>query len=147
MHYRLKELPCSNQYYKALYLNDQDPEKYNFSYWLDYFKVGNVTLRNAFNYIFFPIPDENNPTEIGKILHFKDFEFENRRKMISEMSKDDYRDYLDRTEERPEIQEIKRLDYINLQTSAKQPRISERTVPTLDEEIWNLKQNLLNLNI
>ena len=136
------------EYYKALYLNDQDPEKYNFSYWLNYFKVSNVTLRNTFNYIFFPIPDENNPNEVGKILHFKDFEFENRRKMISEMSKEDYKEYLDKTEERPEIQETKRLDYINLQTSARQPRITERTIPTLDSEIdENFDKTLINSEI
>jgi len=136
------------EYYKALYLNDQDPEKYNFSYWLDYFKVGNVTLRNTFNYIFFPIADENNPTEVGKILHFKDFEFENRRKMISEMSKEEYKEYLEKTEERPEIEEIKRLDYISLQATARQPRMSERTIPTIDEEIDdNLDKVLINSDV
>jgi len=136
------------EYYKALYLNDQDPENYNFSYWLDYFKVSNVTLRNAFNYVFFPIPDENNPTEVGKILHFKDFEFANRRKMIAEMSKEEYKEYLEKTEERPELNEIKRLEYINLQTSAKQSRITERTIPTLDEEIEdNLEKTLINSEI
>jgi len=136
------------EYYKALYLNDQDPEKYNFTYWLEYFKVSSITLRNTFNYMFFPIADENNPTEVGKILHFKDFEFENRRKMISEMSEGEYKEYLEKTEDRPEIQEIKRLEYINLQTSAKQPRITERTVPTIDSEIdENLDKVLINSEI
>jgi len=136
------------EYYKALYLNDQDPEKYNFTYWLDYFKVSNVTLRNAFNYIFFPIPDENNPNEVGKILHFKDFEFENRRKMISEMNKEEYKEYLEKTEERPELQEIKRLEYLDLQKTAKQARITERTIPTLDDEIDdNLDKVLINSEI
>lgn len=136
------------EYYKALYLNDQDMEKYNFKYWIDYFKVSNITLRNAFNYVFFPIPDENNPTEVGKILTFKDYEFDNRRKLISEMSKGEYMDYLSKTEERPELEELKRLEYINIQKTAKQPRISERTIPHLDQEIDdNLDNALINSDI
>jgi len=123
------------EYYKALYMNDGDPEKYNFPYWVEYFKVSNVTLRNAFNYIFFPIPDPNNPTEVGKILHFKDQELQERRKLIAEMSTEDYKNYLEKTDERPELQEIKRLDYIKYQTSAKSPRISQRTIPTTDDDL------------
>jgi hypothetical protein len=126
------------EYYKALYMNDGDPEKYNFPYWVEYFKVSNVTLRNAFNYIFFPIPDPNNPTEIGKVLHFKDIELQERRKLIAEMSTDEYKSYLENTDERPELQEIKRLDYIKYQKSAKSARISDRTIPTTDEDLEDL---------
>jgi hypothetical protein len=126
------------EYYKALYMNDGDPEKYNFPYWVEYFKVSNVTLRNAFNYIFFPIADPNNPTEIGKILHFKDIDLQERRKLIAEMSSEEYKNYLENTDERPELQEIKRLDYINYQKSAKIPRISNRTIPHTDEDLEDL---------
>ena len=66
------------EYYKVLWLNNQDPQKYNFSYWEKYFKVKKQTLRNIFNYVFFPIPDEKNPKEVGKILYFQDVEFAER---------------------------------------------------------------------
>jgi hypothetical protein len=123
------------EYYKSLYLNNEDYEKYNFTYWQQYFGVEKNTLRNIFNYIFFPIPDERNPSEVGKILYFKDFDFDNRRKMIAEMSAEDYNEYLENTEDRPELQEKDRLEYLVFQTTATEPRVSERTVPTIDEEI------------
>lgn len=123
------------EYYKVLYLNNEDPEKYNFAYWEKYFNVSKVTLRNIFNYIFFPLPDEKNPNEVGKILYFKDVEFEKRRKMISEMTGDEYKEYLEHTQERPELQEVNRLEYLVYQTTSTEPRITERTVPTDDLEI------------
>jgi hypothetical protein len=123
------------EYYKVLYLNNEDPEKYNFAYWEKYFNVSKVTLRNIFNYMFFPLPDEKNPNEVGKILYFKDVEFEKRRKMIAEMTGDEYKEYLEHTEERPELQEVNRLEYLVYQTTSTEPRITERTVPTDDMEI------------
>ena len=123
------------EYYKALYLNDENPETYNINYWQDYFKVSTQTLRNIFNYVFFPIPDEKNPSDVGKILYFKDAELANRRKLISHMTGDEYKDYLANTEMRPELEELKRLDYIKYQVTADEPRISERTVPHTIEEL------------
>jgi len=123
------------EYYKVLYLNNEDPEKYNFTYWENYFKVSKITLRNIFNHVFFPIPDENNPSEIGKILYFKDVEYSNRRKMISEMTSEEYQEYLSNTDERPELAEENRLKYLSYQTTATEPRVTERTVPVDDEEI------------
>jgi hypothetical protein len=118
------------EYYKVLYLNNQDPEKYNFTYWEKYFGVRPQTLRNIFNYVFFPIPDEKNPTEIDKILYFQDVEYEKRRKMIAEMTNEEYQTYLENTESRPELQESSRLDYLTFQATAKEPRTSDRTVMT-----------------
>ncbi len=123
------------EYYKVLYLNNEDFEKYNFSYWQNYFGVEKSTLRNIFNYIFFPLPDEKNPSEVRKILYFKDFEFEKRRKMIADMSTSEYNEYLENTQERPELEEASRLEYLVYQSTATEPRISERTVPIIDEEI------------
>jgi hypothetical protein len=123
------------EYYKVLYLNNEDPEKYNFTYWENYFKVSKVTLRNIFNHVFFPIPDERNPSEVGKILYFKDVEYSKRRKMIGEMTSEDYQEYLSNTEERPELEEENRLQYLSYQTTATEPRITERTIPIDDEEI------------
>jgi len=123
------------EYYKVLYLNNEDPEKYNFTYWENYFKVSKVTLRNIFNHVFFPIPDERNPSEVGKILYFQDVEYSKRRKMIAEMTSEDYHEYLSTTEERPELEEENRLQYLSYQTTATEPRITERTIPIDDEEI------------
>jgi hypothetical protein len=123
------------EYYKVLYLNNEDPEKYNFTYWEKYFNVSKVTLRNIFNHVFFPIPDEKNPTEIGRILYFKDIEFEKRRKMIAEMTTEEYNEYLESTDSREELKETNRLQYLEYQTTSTEPRITERTVPIDDEEV------------
>jgi hypothetical protein len=123
------------EYYKVLYLNNEDPEKYNFTYWENYFKVSKVTLRNIFNHVFFPIPNENNPSEVGKILYFKDVEYSKRRKMIAEMTSEEYQEYLSGTDERPELAEENRLQYLSYQTTSTEPRITERTVPVDDEDI------------
>jgi hypothetical protein len=136
------------EYYKVLYLNNEDPETYNFSYWEKYFGVSKITLRNIFNYIFFPIPDEKNPSEVGKILYFKDIEFEKKRKMIAEMTGEEYKEYLEKTHERPELEEFNRLDYLTYQTTATEPRITERTIPTDDQEIdERLNRPLINSEI
>jgi hypothetical protein len=118
------------EYYKVLYLNNEDPEKYNFAYWEKYFGVSKQTLRNIFNYIFFPIPDPNKPSEIGKVLYFQDAEYAKRRMLISKMSGEEYKEYLSNTEERPELQEPNRFDYLEFQTTSTEPRISDRTVMT-----------------
>lgn len=131
------------EYYKVLYLNNEDPEKYNFSFWEQYFGVSKTTLRNIFNYIFFPLPDENNPTEIAKILYFQDVEFTKKRKIISEMTGAEYQEYLEKTQDRPELQELNRLDYLTYQTTAAEPRTSERTIPTDDIEIDRNIQHVL----
>ena len=75
-----------DEYFKALHLNNENPEKYSFTYWENYFKVDKQTLRNIFNYVFFPIPDEKNKEDVGKVLNFQDFEYAKRRKMISDMN-------------------------------------------------------------
>ncbi len=123
------------EYYKALYLNDENPEIYNINYWQDYFKVTTHTLRNIFNYVFFPIPDEKSLSDVGKILYFKDAELAKRRLMISEMTGEEYKDYLTNTEMRPELEEIRRLDYIKYQVTSDEPRLSERTVPHTNQEL------------
>jgi len=120
------------EYYKALYLNDQDTEKYNFTYWERYFKVDKQTLRNSFNYVFFPIPNPNDKTEVGKVLFFQDSEFAKRRKMLSDMSAEDYKEYLEKSDEKPELQEVKRLDYVEFQSNLTEPRVSDRSYP-IDE--------------
>lgn len=123
------------EYFRVLYLNNEDPEKYNFAYWEKYFNVSRVTLRNIFNYVFFPMPNEKNPTEIGKVLYFQDAEYIQRRKMLSEMNSEEYQEYLSQTKDRPELQELKRLEYVDFQLAANEPRITDRTVPTDDFEI------------
>lgn len=87
----LGDMPTSGrilveEYFKVLYLNNENAEKYNFSYWENYFKVNKQVLRNIFNYVYFPIPDEKNKEEVEKVLYFQDFEYSKRRKMISDMS-------------------------------------------------------------
>jgi hypothetical protein len=123
------------EYFRLLHVNNEDPEKYNFTYWEKYFNVSKITLRNIFNYVFFPIPDANDNKEVGKILYFKDFEYAERRKLIADMSSEEYNKYLEETQTRPELQELKRLDYIEYQKTATEPRISDRTVLIDDIEL------------
>lgn len=54
---------------KVLLLNSQDPEKYNVTFWADYFNIEPQLLRNIFNYVSFAIEIKNN-SEPSKILRF-----------------------------------------------------------------------------
>jgi hypothetical protein len=74
------------EYFRTLHLNSEDTEKYNFSYWEKYFKVDKQVLRNIFNYVYFPIPDDLNKEEVSKVLQFQDIEYAKRRKFIAEMT-------------------------------------------------------------
>jgi len=131
------------EYYKTLYLNDQDTEKYNFTYWERYYKVDKQTLRNIFNYVFFPIPNANDKSEVGKVLFFQDSEFAKRRKMLSDMTSDEYKEYLEKSDEKPELQEVKRLDYIEFQSTLNEPRVTERSYPIDEQELEKQLDNPL----
>ena len=48
---------------------------------------------------------------------------------------EEYKEYLAKTVERPELEEAKRLDYIDFQITATEPRVSERTLAYVDEEV------------
>jgi hypothetical protein len=74
------------EYFRVLHLNNENNEKYNFSYWENYFKVDKQTLRNIFNYVYFPLPDEKNKEDVSKVLYFQDFEYAKRRKLIADMT-------------------------------------------------------------
>lgn len=74
------------EYPRVLHLNNEDMEKYDFQYWEKYFRVDGKTLRNIFNYVYFPIPDDSNSQEVSKVLQFQDAEYAKRRKLISEMT-------------------------------------------------------------
>jgi hypothetical protein len=87
----LGDMPTSGrilveEYFRVLHLNNENNEKYNFSYWENYFKVDKQTLRNIFNYVYFPLPDEKNKEEVSKVLYFQDFEYAKRRKLIADMT-------------------------------------------------------------
>lgn len=117
-----------NEYYKTLFLNEEDPKKYNFKYWKEYYGVDSITLRNIFNYVYFPVQDFENAGQLNRIIYFRDVEYEERREMITKMSQLEYDKYLLETEEKPELQEEKRLEYLNYVKNATEPRITERTV-------------------
>lgn len=127
------------EYYKTLLLNEENSKIYNFNYWVDYYEVDSIVLRNIFNYVYFPIQDKNNPSEINRVVYFKDYEYEERRKLISSMSNDEYDEYINSTSERPELEELKRLDYLKYIETANEPRITNRTVvfDALEEDIKN----------
>lgn len=117
-----------NELYKVYLLNEEDYKTYNFNYWNKYFNVSPVTLRNIFNYVYFPIPDYEIKDKINRIIQFRDIEYEKRRELLSKMSHEEYEEYLLKTVARPELEETKRLDYLTYIQNAKSPRISERTV-------------------
>lgn len=117
-----------DELYKVLFLNEEDNNKYDFNYWCEYFNIDKATLRNIFNYVFFPVMDFNKKGEVNRILYFKDKEYEERRKLISQMTADEYEQYLIETDDRQEIKELKRLEYLDFVKAAKEPRITERTV-------------------
>lgn len=117
-----------DEYYKSLFMNEQDSKKYDFDFWNDYYRIKPETLRNVFNYVFFPVQDLNNPCKINRVLYFKDAEYEERRKLLSSMSSEEYKEYLDKTTERPELEEVNRLKYLDTVLAAKFPRITKNTI-------------------
>lgn len=58
-----KELP------KVLQLNNDDPKTYNLIYWAKFFNIEPEELMNVFNYVSYPIVDEES-AEVVKILRF-----------------------------------------------------------------------------
>lgn len=54
---------------KALFLNSQDSNKYSLEFFARYFNIEPKLLRNIFNYISYPIVDENTG-EIIQMLRF-----------------------------------------------------------------------------
>ena len=76
--------------------------------------------------------------DINRIIHFKDYEYEQRRMLIAKMTPEEYRVYLQQTEIRPELEELKRLEYLNEVRLSVEPRISTRTVvfdPLMNDEL------------
>jgi len=126
------------EYYKVLFLNEENHAKYDFEFWNKYFDIDPNTLRNIFNYVYFPVSDYEKPGEVNRILYFKDKEYEERRKLISKMSMEEYNEYLQQTEERPEIAETKRLEYLQNIKLAQEPRITKNTI-VYDKDELNKK--------
>ncbi|CAD8043108.1 unnamed protein product [Paramecium primaurelia] len=60
----LTELP------KVLHLNNKDPKQYNLLFWAEHFNIEPQKLRNIFNFIHYPILDQQNKEEKQKILKF-----------------------------------------------------------------------------
>lgn len=58
-----------NELTKVLKLNNDNPKKYNLEYWARYFNIQPQQLKNIFNYISFPVIDEEE-IEIAKVLRF-----------------------------------------------------------------------------
>lgn len=54
---------------KALFLNSQDAKKYNLEFFARYFNIEPRLLRNVFNYVSYPIVDENTG-DIVQMLRF-----------------------------------------------------------------------------
>lgn len=117
-----------DEYYKTLFLNEENNKRYDFNYWVNYYDVDPTVLRNILNYVYYPVQDSVNPSEINRIIYFKDPEYEERRKMISSMNTQEYDDYMKNTKERPELEELKRLDYLKHIEMSTEPRITKRTV-------------------
>ena len=117
-----------DEYYKTLFLNEENSKRYDFNYWVNYYDVDAAVFRNIVNYVYFPVTDSVNPSEINRIIYFKDPEYEERRKMISSMNTQEYDDYMKNTQERPELEELKRLDYLKHIEMSTEPRITKRTV-------------------
>ncbi|EAS02419.1 hypothetical protein TTHERM_00727790 (macronuclear) [Tetrahymena thermophila SB210] len=55
---------------KILFLNNQNPKKYNVEFWANHFNLEPQKLRNIFNYISYAIPDVTNEKETGKVFRF-----------------------------------------------------------------------------
>ncbi len=47
----------TDEIYKVLYFNNENPQKYNVAFWADHFQISAAAIRNIVNYIAYPLVD------------------------------------------------------------------------------------------
>lgn len=57
-----KELPTekrilTDEVYKMLLFNNEDPQTFTVEFWADYFKIPPASIRNIVNYVAYPLTD------------------------------------------------------------------------------------------
>lgn len=57
-----------DQISKIIYLNNKDHQKYDLAFWAQHYNIYPNKLRNIFNYIAYPVIDDNN--EVTQVLRF-----------------------------------------------------------------------------
>jgi hypothetical protein len=80
--------------YKVLYLNNKDPTLFNAHFWSRHFAISVPAIRNVFNYLSHPIINYETK-EVTGYLRFIDDEIIKNRKLIGDMTRDDYIEYLE----------------------------------------------------
>lgn len=83
-----------DEIYKVLYLNNQDSSLFNALFWSRHFAISVPAIRNIFNYLSHPIIDYDSK-EVTGYLRFIDDEIIKNRKLIGDMSREDYIEYLE----------------------------------------------------
>ena len=83
-----------DEIYKVLFLNNQNPELYNVHFWSEHFKIEPSAIRNVFNYLAFPIFDEQSRAT-KKFLCFIDIDLVKNREKLKDVTRDDYISYLE----------------------------------------------------
>lgn len=94
-----RELPSAHrmlvdEIYKVLYFNNKDPETYTIAFWAEYFQISPASVRNIVNYMAYPIIDVETK-KVKQVLYFIDIDLMKSRKMLSELDRDSYFEYLE----------------------------------------------------
>lgn len=63
----------SDEVFKVLHFNNEDPNTYNVSFWSEYFQMDAAAIRNIFNYLAYPVIDQKTK-KVVDILYFQDTE-------------------------------------------------------------------------
>ena len=48
----------TDEIYKVLCFNNENPQKYNIAFWADHFQISPAAIRNIVNYIAYPLVDQ-----------------------------------------------------------------------------------------
>ncbi|CAI2360045.1 unnamed protein product [Moneuplotes crassus] len=84
----------TNEIYKVLYLNNEDPELYNVKFWATHFKIDPSAIRNIFNYLAYPVFDPFSH-KLERILYFIDADFVKNSHKLQDVTRKDYMNYLE----------------------------------------------------
>lgn len=61
----------TDEVYKILYFNNENPRKYNIAFWADHFQITPAAIRNIVNYIAYPLVDQETK-KVVRVMTFID---------------------------------------------------------------------------
>ena len=85
----------TDEIYKILYFNNENPVKYNIAFWSDHFQISAAAIRNIVNYVAYPLVDMETKKVI-KVMTFIDSDLQKIDvRLIGELNRENYFKYLE----------------------------------------------------